>query len=242
MGDRTSVTLTVRKKDYDRAIRKGFSFKNHGSDSVDSESEKDMVNIYYEDVNYAQIGIEEELVEMLIPYDKYWDSGHEYPQGEENFRIDANKNIIAKEFYGEEMSTVDLNEVIKAHQEGTMDEFIKEAKLRREVMTWEQQSEIMDVIHAEEDKALEEEVARIRSMKAEELISGMDGVSVEDILVSLGYNKADYLGDEKWYIGSSIVMVNRNDVAALIDENMASMSDIDLSTFIKKVIIPSINN
>jgi hypothetical protein len=117
MGDRTSVTITVRKKDYERLLAKeGESEANLreaiGADTIDDDDGEWVVFQGYE-INYADWNeLQDILKENLIPYDKTWGTGDNYSAGESYARLIDGK-MQELEFQEDEMRLVEFLKDLK---------------------------------------------------------------------------------------------------------------------------------
>lgn len=116
MGDRTTVSITVRKKDYERLLAKegqnDSSFLHAiGADAVDDDG--DWISFRCHEVNYADWDdLQDILKENLIPYDKTWDAGDDYTAGESYVRL-VNGEMRELEFHEEEMKLVEFLKDLK---------------------------------------------------------------------------------------------------------------------------------
>ena len=109
MGDRTSVTITVRRKDYMRLLAKDGGTEPDfpdaiGADNIDDDG--DWLTIEGHEINYADWGeLQDLLKENLIPYDKTWDAGGGYSAGESYVRL-IDGEMQELEFHEAEMRLV----------------------------------------------------------------------------------------------------------------------------------------
>jgi hypothetical protein len=116
MGDRTTVSITVRKKDYERLLAKeresATTFIHAiGADSIDDDG--DRISIWCHEVNYADWdNLQDILKENLIPYDKTWDAGDDYSAGESYVRL-VNGEMRELEFNEDEMKLVEFLRDVK---------------------------------------------------------------------------------------------------------------------------------
>lgn len=95
MGDRTSVTLTVLAAQADAA-------RDILNDSANEEnSYGDLTAFVFEEVNYANLGCEDDLVEAGIAFNKQWDDGGEYSAGTEYVRFRPDGTVQRMEVYDE---------------------------------------------------------------------------------------------------------------------------------------------
>jgi hypothetical protein len=116
MGDRTVVTITVRKTDYERLLaEKGendASFREAvGADEIDYGG--DWVSLRGYEINYADWDdLQDILKENFIPYDKSWDAGGGYSAGESYVRL-VNEEMQELEFHEDEMKLVEFLKDVK---------------------------------------------------------------------------------------------------------------------------------
>lgn len=116
MGDRTSVTITMRKNDYERLLaEEGESeatfLKAIGADTIDDDGSLIVFNGY--EINYADWDeLQGLLKENLIPYDKTWEAGGGYTAGESYVRLVDGK-MQELEFYEYESKLVEFLKDVK---------------------------------------------------------------------------------------------------------------------------------
>ena len=116
MGDRTSVTITLRKSDFERLLAKNggteADFRNTvGADSIDDDGDYIVIRGY--EINYAEWGeVEDILKENLIPFDKSWEAGGGFSAGESYVRV-VNGEIQELEFHEDEMRLVEFLQDVK---------------------------------------------------------------------------------------------------------------------------------
>ena len=116
MGDRTSVTITVRKTDYERLLAKEGGTETDfrvtiGADSIEDDGNYIVIRGY--EINYAEWGeVEDILKENLIPFDKSWDAGGGYSAGESYVRL-VNGDMLELEFYEGESKLVEFLKEVK---------------------------------------------------------------------------------------------------------------------------------
>lgn len=142
MGDRTSVTLTIRKADQEQ-----FEKLSDGADEVfEGESlPNEVVTIEYtfNDVNYAELDFESKLREQKIPYDKSWDSGSEYGAGTEYHRINQEGESTFKTFEGDTEGLVPFDDVVKSFESGDIENYIAKVRADLIIMSWSEQNGIL---------------------------------------------------------------------------------------------------
>lgn len=150
MGDVTSVELSVRLADNDRVQ---VLIDKKGSDElIDDGSSTGHVGWRFCDVNYAELGFENTLQDLLIPYDKFWESGCGYPAGEEIFRINADGEPELKKFAEGMRGMVSLNDVKSALADGTLPAYLAQAEEDASYISWEDQEIILTNLKAKEEK------------------------------------------------------------------------------------------
>ncbi len=116
MGDRTHVTITVRRKDYERLLaEKGendASFREAiGADEIEDDGDWIVIRGY--EINYAEWSeVEDILKKNLIPYDKSWDAGGGFSAGESYVRL-INGEMQELEFHEEETQLVQFIKDVK---------------------------------------------------------------------------------------------------------------------------------
>ena len=116
MGDRTNVTITVPKNDYERLLAKEgeieATFRDViGANEIDDDG--DWVSRRGYEINYAEWGeVENILKENLIPYDKSWDAGGGFSAGESYVRV-VNGEMQELEFHEDEMKLVEFLKDVK---------------------------------------------------------------------------------------------------------------------------------
>jgi hypothetical protein len=144
MGDRTSVTLTVRKADQ-KPVELLIENSGGFDDRFEGEqlSGPNLIEYTFYEVNYGLLDFENELCKQNIPYNKSWDAGDDYPAGNEYHRIDGEGESIVKEFVAETEGLVSLEDVVKAIESSNLDNFIAEKKDDFAVISWEAQEEIL---------------------------------------------------------------------------------------------------
>lgn len=116
MGDRTTVSITVRKTDYERLLAKEGDSETTflhaiGADSIDDDG--DWKTTWCHEVNYADWDdLQDILKENLIPYDKTWDAGDDYSAGESYVRF-VNAEMRELEFHEDERKLVEFLRDVK---------------------------------------------------------------------------------------------------------------------------------
>jgi hypothetical protein len=116
MGDRTCVTVTVRKADYDRLLAEvGESEETFrkaiGADTIDHDGKLIVIRGY--EINYADWDELQGLLQKnLIPYDKTWEAGGGYSAGESYLRLVDGK-MQELEFYEYESKLVEFLKNLK---------------------------------------------------------------------------------------------------------------------------------
>lgn len=116
MGDRTSVTITVRKNDFERLLAKEgeseTTFRDDiGADTIDEDGDWIVIRGY--EINYADWDdLQDILKENLISYDKTWDGGGSYSAGESYVRF-VDGEMKELEFQEDEMRLVEFLKDVK---------------------------------------------------------------------------------------------------------------------------------
>ena len=129
MGDRTYVTITVRKTDYERILQKHFNGDEHALESKFNPSQveefEQTVELGAEECNYGEW---EELQNFLgehnVEYDKRWEDGGEYKGGNAYFRLIKNK-LRCIEIYDTESSLLSFLEEAKKADPKKLKELIE---------------------------------------------------------------------------------------------------------------------
>jgi len=142
MGDRTSVSLQVRKVDYEK-------YKSIIEGDEECEDHEGFVILAYHDHRGGNLEFECELQENRIPYDKSWDSCAEYPCGTEYCRVLADGSIELKDFNDDDETKVDLADVVAAFESGDIESFLEAQSKERYVMGWESQEAILNAMVSE---------------------------------------------------------------------------------------------
>ncbi len=131
MGDRTSVTLVVLN--IHAALVEPLA-KAYGYAEKDSCDEV-LTEYLFDEVNYADLGFEKELRNLLIPYDKSWGDGGEYTRGQESFRVLGDTGEVRlTEFYGD-YPTIALSDVGNILNQSGITEDTKMGVLREFITT-----------------------------------------------------------------------------------------------------------
>ena len=172
MGDRTTVTLTVREKDYIRAKKEGFNFEAEEEDIEEASASGDKISLahlVYHEVNYGELDFLNTLQEMLIPYDTAWEAGCEYDRGSGHLRFNEDGSTCYAEYYGDDLQNVAIADVISAFEDDRMAEFIEECKRQRFVMSWEVQEPIIEALLAKRADASRSVVKSIIDLIPSEL-------------------------------------------------------------------------
>ena len=116
MGDRTNVTITVRKTDYERLLavqgESEATFRDAiAADEIDDDG--DWISIRGYEINYADWGdLQDILKENQIPYDKAWDADGGCSAGESYVRV-VNGEMKELEFYEYESKLVEFIKAVK---------------------------------------------------------------------------------------------------------------------------------
>jgi hypothetical protein len=116
MGDRTRVTITVRKTDYERMqAQRGdndATFRDAiGADTTDDDGDYIVIRGY--EINYADWSdLQDILKENGIPYDKTWDAGGDYSAGESYIRV-VDGEMKELEFYEYESNLIEFLKAVK---------------------------------------------------------------------------------------------------------------------------------
>lgn len=142
MSDNTSVSLVVLKDHFEQhksLFNSADTFEVSHVDDVLS-----LIYLQFNDVNYGNLEIENELQDLRIPYDKDWDAGDEYPAGCEYFRVLSDGTCVEKQFGSEEKNTININDAIRAYESGNIAAFLTEQKKNKTVLSWNEQKTIIE--------------------------------------------------------------------------------------------------
>lgn len=95
MGDRTTVELSLRKKDYE--LIKNEPWFEEGEEEPQelgiSDDESELILFVHHDVNYGELDWLIELESRGIPYDQEWGPGGAYTAGERTCRFSPEGEI-----------------------------------------------------------------------------------------------------------------------------------------------------
>lgn len=102
MGDRTHVTLTLRREDYERIKKEPWFDDGNivedlgiplpgraGNGGRSMTSAEEFTVCQYEEVNYGELEFLEELASRGIAYTSRWEAGGDYTAGTETCRFNA---------------------------------------------------------------------------------------------------------------------------------------------------------
>ncbi|MCD1628494.1 hypothetical protein [Marinobacter shengliensis] len=139
MGDRTYVTLTVRRVDKERTLQicKEANYEPNELNQLPGSSP--LQNMGFEEVNYGELPFLRDLVKAGIPFDSSWASGDEYGEGCEYSRYDDFGNHNNKKiFESDEAIQVHL---LEAHLQdyNALADLIKEKVKALYVLPWDNQ-------------------------------------------------------------------------------------------------------
>ena len=135
MGDCTSVTLIVRKSDFDK----------HEFLQCDFDDKQILpcgkIMLAYYDVNHANLEFEPQLHENRVPYNKLWDAGDEFSKGSQYHRILVDGTSDLKVFYNDSEFKISIEDAALALKEGRIAELISEKQ--NSVMSWDVQEALI---------------------------------------------------------------------------------------------------
>lgn len=138
MSDHTAVMLTLRKKDYLDNIE---LLDIHKSEVTDDNN--GTVHLPYYDVNHGNLEFEHILQNERIAYDKQWDNGSEYVNGNEYFRVLGNGKTTANSWNNNEEDDINLSAALASFESGNIEAFLLEKKIASYIMPWDEQIKIM---------------------------------------------------------------------------------------------------
>jgi hypothetical protein len=160
MGDRVSVQLVVRVLDkplIDALLDASGEGYFDVSDTLTQDGGIATIELSFEEVNYSNLEVEKALQKNKIPYDKYWASGSEFEAGSEFHRINSEMLSVVHQVNAGAAGMVELSEVIKAFEAGTIESFIAE-KNSGAPLSWLQQESILSnqLVECSEVKEVQE--------------------------------------------------------------------------------------
>lgn len=171
MGDRVSVTLTIRQSDFIKhkalfedeyfADFEGVDFFDVGTDGTK------YADLQFNQVNYGDLSFESELCDKRVPYDKSWTSGDEFPSGVEHVRLTADGKWEFREFYADNEGSIDIDAAINAYRKGEIAVFLESKKRENSYMSWADQEVIMQGIETTERLLLDCDHKTIGSLVVE---------------------------------------------------------------------------
>lgn len=142
MSDNTTVNLVLLKEDY--AAHKSI-FHRYGRSPLCELTEKEGVLVCvltFEDVDCAQLNIEDDLQALCIPFTKTWGPGLEYGEGTEDFRIRSDGST--KLFSGDDIDTFSYAEVKRSFEKDEIVDLLEDRVLDILLLRWENQKPIID--------------------------------------------------------------------------------------------------
>lgn len=142
MSDNTTVYLTLLKSDFENNSNLFDGYDEIGIPPTGT-SEK-LIYIEYYDVNFGNIGIEANLLNLKIPHDKRWDEGSDYSRGIESYRVLADGTEQFIEINGSTEAVVSLDVLLAVYESGDIDGFIASKKQEMIVIEWDEQIAIRE--------------------------------------------------------------------------------------------------
>ncbi len=141
MGDRTHVTLTIRKEHQAEAEAIIQKVDGCPPDEDFEEIGPDLVLARFFEVNYGNLDFLNELVAAGIAFDSEWDAGGEYAKGGDYARFTETGELQRRELYeGEEnppigplLERIDDPEALRT--------FILDYHERKQILPWDSQVE-----------------------------------------------------------------------------------------------------
>lgn len=139
MGDRTYVTLTVRRADKERVLQICQIAQYEPESPDQAPNNPQFVWMGFEDVNYGELPFLDTLEQAGIPYDSSWASGDGYGEGTAFCRYDDEGNHVPVELYEADF-TVHLDELAsRLHDYNALADFIRRSKHGLYVIPWTNQ-------------------------------------------------------------------------------------------------------
>lgn len=152
MGDRTDVTLTVHRSNFEKLCSTAwFDQPDH---TVDMDhplfnvrthnlqpSGSDRVHLQYEEVNHGDLDFLGQLQESGIPYDSCWNYGDNYSSGTEYLRFDANGNALITVVYEEDENPPLTDLMDRLNNPKALVAFIREYHDKVTPLPWDHQLE-----------------------------------------------------------------------------------------------------
>lgn len=139
MGDRTYVTLTVRRADKDRVLQI-CDTADYAPETPDQDpNDVNFVHMGFEDVNYGELPFLPALEKAGIPFESSWASGDEYGEGTSYCRYNDEGDHVPYVLY-EENYLVPIHELMKRlHDYNSLAEFIREKDQGLQIIPWDNQ-------------------------------------------------------------------------------------------------------
>lgn len=139
MGDRTYVTLSVRRTDKERTLQICEQANCSPTEHEEFPESLDFVHMGFEDVNYGELPFLKELVKAGIPFDSSWASGNAYEEGCEYSRYDDFGNHITKQIC-ESDEAIQMH-LLESHLQdyNALADLIKERAKALHVLPWDNQ-------------------------------------------------------------------------------------------------------
>ena len=139
MGDRTYVTLTVRRADKKRVLQICEEAGYEPNEPDQSPEITAFVNMGFEEVNYGMLPFLDELEKAGIPFDSNWAAGCEYTEGTRYGRYNSAGELVFAELYEEDFAIWidDLMRVIHDYTELTS--LIRERYACVQTPSWDEQ-------------------------------------------------------------------------------------------------------
>lgn len=136
-----SVNLIVSECDYNSHIE---LFEQPSFVEKTEIDEVPLVHLEYYDVEFGVLNFEQALVDCGIPYDKTWSDRDDLYQYAEYFRVLPNGTRSIKHFENDQQLTIELDKVVKALEDGTIQQLIDKATEERYVVSWAEQIITLD--------------------------------------------------------------------------------------------------
>lgn len=154
MSDSANVVLTLSADGFRKAeeLLGDALYGDNFEVSKDGDGNT-LVAQYFDSVNQGVLGVEEVLMENLIPYTKEWGNGLSFGSGISHFRINAKGVGVLKEFDPIVADAIDIDEIKSIQEQGLsggvdlMDEYLR----NYQVITWSEQADIIDNLLSRND-------------------------------------------------------------------------------------------
>lgn len=141
---RTTVEITLLEKHEEAVLSLlGDAPDETDSFSIGSDDDVTLVSITIHGVRYGDLGIEKQLQDLNIPYDKSAGAGEDYNARTEYYRVGESGESFVTSFDTDQEYMVSLDDVINAHAANCIGDLISRMTSTFNAMPWEDQSKIL---------------------------------------------------------------------------------------------------